>query len=669
MKLFGSTSNKNKPARGQDGRPAEETRRPDATPAQPEAAREASTARRDTRAREASPPRQEPGNGVRRAQAGAPSGTEKAPQKGKTPKPKKEKAPGTRQAAGEKKGPGKGRIALVAALCVVLLLCAVTALGAALVSRSQSIYPGVELGGVKLGGMTVEEATAALSAANYGIPEDEAVRVELPAGVELSVTAKEAGFATTPAEGAQMAWRYGRETAGNPLSRLFAYLGSALTGTNLDEAEVILDESGIRAKIAEAAAASQEALMGEEVEISDTDITVLKGANLVSLDEDAIYDLVEQSLRARSFGTLAYTPQYTGTAGEFDFQALYDEIYTEPKDAQYDSETDSVTESQTGRSFDIQEAQRLWDEAAMGDAVVIPLEIQEPEITAEELRAVIFADCLSQKTTSLSGSTAARINNITKACAAINGLVLNPGEEFSYNGALGQRTAAAGYQAAGAYSNGQVVSEVGGGICQVSSTLYYCTLYANLEIVERYCHYFGVNYLPAGLDATVSWPNPDFKFKNDRDYPIKIEAYVQNGQVTVKIWGTDVDGSYVEMQVESWSTSNGYGTQSYRLIYDKDGNLLEKREEAASQYHYHGTTTETTTPATPTPTPTPSTEVTPPPATDPVVTPPPATDPVVTPPPATDPVVTPPPATDPVVTPPPATDPVATPPPAEVPAA
>jgi vancomycin resistance protein YoaR len=122
------------------------------------------------------------------------------------------------------------------------------------------------------------------------------------------------------------------------------------------------------------------------------------------------------------------------------------------------------------------------------------------------------------------------VNNIALAAKKIDGVILNPGEEFSYNGTVGQRTESAGFKKAGAYANGKVVQELGGGICQVSSTLYCAVLYANLEITDRTCHYFPVDYLPSGLDATVSWKSPDFKFKNNRDYPIKLVRQMRHLQ-------------------------------------------------------------------------------------------------------------------------------------------
>ncbi len=234
---------------------------------------------------------------------------------------------------------------------------------------------------------------------------------------------------------------------------------------------------------------------------------------------------------------------------------------------------------------------------------------------------MLFADLLAQKSTSLGGSSYARINNISKACEAINGLVMNPGDEFSYNERVGQRTAAGGYMAAGAYNNGQVVQEIGGGICQVSSTLYYCALVSNLEITNRLCHYFGVDYLPAGLDATVSWPSPDFKFRNDSEYPIRVEAAVDNTShaCVIKIYGSNPDGIRVEMTTEPLYYSDGYGAVSYRWVYDSDGNLISKKEEASSRYYYH---TENTPEPEPSPSASPEPEPSPSPGTDPTPSPP-----------------------------------------------
>ena len=133
------------------------------------------------------------------------------------------------------------------------------------------------------------------------------------------------------------------------------------------------------------------------------------------------------------------------------------------------------------------------------------------------------------------------------AAEKINGVILQPGQTFSYNDVVGQRTKANGFKEAGAYSGGQVVQEVGGGICQVSSALYYCAMVSNLKINTRTCHYFPVAYIEPGMDATVSWGGPDFAFRNSTNYPIKITTSYndETNQLTITLLGTKTDDHYV----------------------------------------------------------------------------------------------------------------------------
>ncbi len=216
----------------------------------------------------------------------------------------------------------------------------------------------------------------------------------------------------------------------------------------------------------------------------------------------------------------------------------------------------------------------------------------------------------AEYSTYVSGSSV-RKNNVKLAGEKCNGIILLPGEEFSYNHTVGKRTKAAGFGEAGAYLNGETVQEVGGGVCQTSSTLYNAVVLANLKVTERSNHTYISSYVPIGRDATVSWGGPDFKFKNNRDYPTKIEASYANSKLTCKIIGTDVDGSYVKFtsektgdvgfntkyenddtipegqQVTRTAGSNGGRAVSYRLVYDKNGNLISKTKEANSYYKGH----------------------------------------------------------------------------------
>ena len=245
----------------------------------------------------------------------------------------------------------------------------------------------------------------------------------------------------------------------------------------------------------------------------------------------------------------------------------------------------------------MEEAARLWQATLLGDETKIPLTVTEPETTAEELEALLYRDLLGSMTTYYTWSTANRINNIQLVADKLDGLIMLPGEVFSYNDYVGQRTEEAGFRIAKAYADGQEVEALGGGICQVSSTLYCATMYARLETVSRTNHYFKVGYLDYGLDATVSWGQPDFKFKNSRDYPIRIAAYTNSddNSLTIEIWGTDVDGYSVRLRHNSAEVYDeeytdvliGYSIHTYGDIYDADGNYVDTVYENSGVYYFH----------------------------------------------------------------------------------
>ncbi|PKM72316.1 MAG: hypothetical protein CVU91_09970 [Firmicutes bacterium HGW-Firmicutes-16] len=483
-----------------------------------------------------------------------------------------------------------GRKAIVAIAIALAVVCAGIA-GLGIYANSlETIFPNVSMAGLDLSGMSSSEAADTLIANNIGTDDDKTLTVSLPAGYDLSISGKDAGSYLSAPDAAVYA--YDACHGGSFLANTFNYIKCALSGMKLAASNgESLNEDYLHSKIDEGAKQSSLLLMQSSLDVSEDSITVVKGASSIQINSDELYNTVKDALVSGNYDPIKYTAQAVeGSKAEtIDLQELYDTVFEEPVNAEYDPETKQATAHVTGRSFDIDAAQILWDDAKNGDEVVIPLIKTEPEITTDKLNSMLFADLLSQKSTSLQGSSANRINNVTKAAASINGIILNPGEEFSYNKTLGQRTKAAGYLEAGAYSGGQVVQEVGGGICQVSSTLYYCSLVANLEITERYCHYFGVSYLPAGLDATVSWPTPDFKFKNNGTYPIKILSSVDKTKntVSVQIYGSNPDGIRVEMTTSSWQLADGYGAQSTRNVYDKDGKLISSKAESKSRYYYH----------------------------------------------------------------------------------
>ena len=292
-----------------------------------------------------------------------------------------------------------------------------------------------------------------------------------------------------------------------------------------------------------------------------------------------------------------------------DVQALHDQLAGEKAEAVCDKTTGEPTESRVGVAFDVSAVQAQLDAAAPGAEFLADAQVEFPTVSTEELQECMFRDVLGTFTTKCAGPWG-RHQNIKLASAAINGKIYNPGEEFWYNSTVGQRTAARGYQEAGVYEAGRTTTGIGGGICQVSSTLYYAVLLSDLDIVLRYCHMFNPGYMPIGCDATVSWGGPDFAFRNSRDYPIKIVTSYNDdtNELTCTILGTKVDDHYVVMtnavlasydyqtvyqespdvapgeEVIDQYGHTGYHVRTWRNIYDGDGNLLSSRVEADSHY-------------------------------------------------------------------------------------
>lgn len=514
---------------------------------------------------------------------------------------------------------------------VAVLILGVAALGGTMVYASRissrdTIYPNISVNGVDVGGLTVAQAADKLADEGADPYRGASVTVVLPLDHSFTVTAAELGLGSDVTVPAEAAYAYGR--SGSAIENLRAYRACQKEPVALAwEVEAQIDEQALHDAVAQAAGEVNKALLGADAEIGDEGITLVKGTNTAKVDAEALIGTVRDAFLRRDFSDIECGLVDTAAEGESEasaesmLQTIYDTIYVEPLNAMYDKQTGGATESEQGVSFDMEDALRRWNEASFGEEVYIPFIFTDPEIDADALMERLFSDLLAEKSTSLAGSSSNRITNVTLAAQALDGTVVNPGETFDYNSCLGERTTARGYKEAGAYSGGKHVTNVGGGICQDSSTLYYCAIYANLRITVRDCHYFVVSYLPWGMDATVSWGGPDFRFVNSRDYPIRIKAWVSNGSLTVQLWGTDVDGSYVRVTSETWEDDEFYYAQTYRTVYAADGTQLSSGREAYSRYHKYEAGEETPPPAEDTPKPTPETEQTPEPSPTPTAAP------------------------------------------------
>ena len=295
------------------------------------------------------------------------------------------------------------------------------------------------------------------------------------------------------------------------------------------------------------------------------------------LDLNALYAQVVATYSANQFKTVGQCGMIQ--PDPIDLDAIFAQTYIAPVNSVYDPESNTISESTDGYGFDLEEAKNALEKANFGDTIKISLNTIPPDITTESISAMMFRDVLSTYTAK-SDSDKDRNVNLKLACEAINGLVLNPGDVFSYNDQLGERTEARGYRPGPSYAGNETVYTIGGGICQVSSALYYCALQSELTIVNRKNHGLIPDYMPVGLDATVNWGTIDFQFQNTSGYPIRIEATANKGTVTITIIGTDTRDYTVKLESDVLSKTN-YKTTYETMAADneggyKDGDVITK---------------------------------------------------------------------------------------------
>lgn len=337
-------------------------------------------------------------------------------------------------------------------------------------------------------------------------------------------------------------------------------------------------------------------------EIQGEELTLTTGVDGVEVDEAALLEQVREAL-ATGKTELTVQTQPVPTK-ELTGKILEELVYVAPQASELKADG-TLTPTVVGQGVDPDEAQAILDQTGPGETCVIPMIYIQPDLGESE--QYLYRDRLSTVTTYLDG-VASRSYNVALAASSCNGTVIMPGEVFSYLGTIGNPSTANGYKMSTGYANGETVDMVGGGICQVSSCIYYCTVYANLEIVTRAAHAFATGYIANGLDATVYYPSLDYKFRNNTDYPIKIVAGVSGNAVTVTFYGTKTDDSYVKPQIYSlgstpWTTVyqpdesiplgttkvkttpyTGYEVEVYRCVYDGNGNLISRTFENHSKY-------------------------------------------------------------------------------------
>lgn len=519
---------------------------------------------------------------------------------------------GTRVAKEEvkqKKTLSKGALGGIIVGAVVVVLAVAYIILCVVAGGSKNLPNGTTVNGVDLSGQTAEQAYETLTRALEDMAvvngkDYSAVEVTPQSEGAQSYTVVLADALDYDVSGAvDQAFSY---SSGFFLTRGVRYL-SALSGKEYYQYPGIMAQEAVADAVEQSGILELNTVVEPTWTLGEETLDVTTGTGGVAVDKDALVTAVVDYVVN---GTAIVCPMVDTQPSTLDMQAIRDEVYAEPANATLDVAEDNsytIVESVRGVDFDVAGAESMIAAAAEGATVQIPLDREEPTIDTANLEECLFRDVLGEYTTNVSGSSN-RKGNVKLCGEKINGTILLPGEEFSYNNVVGQRTVEAGFKEAGAYLNGKEVQEVGGGVCQGSSTLYCAVMYANLEVVNRRNHSFISSYVPLGMDATVSWGGPDFVFKNDTDYPIMVVASYANSKLTVEIHGTVVeeftvkitrgtpsyiakgreeipdDTLYVGQEVVEDSGHTGCKVQTYREVYDADGNLVSKTEESYSSY-------------------------------------------------------------------------------------
>ena len=464
-----------------------------------------------------------------------------------------------------------------------------------------NVFPGVTVGTIPVGGMSRSAAVDKIEKESGALYEGQNVSVTIYE-TTYDIPVEDVLQSVDSEQSAANAFAVGR--TGNPFVRMWNVIKAA-AGQNEAQIAATVDEDGLTKTLEDIASKALTEPVEPTWEIGTDTMTIYAGKPGVNFDSAAVEQVLDEKIRLMDFEPYEVSVELSETP-QIDIDKIAEQVIGDPVSATVSKEDGkTIIPEKVGVQFDVEEARTIIGDGS-AESYEIPVTTTAAKVTAEKLEEVLFRDTLASCSTSINEGNVPRTNNVRLASAAINGTILNPGEEFSYNNVVGERTTERGYQSAGAYSGNEIIDEVGGGVCQPSSTLYMAVLRADLEVTQRVNHSFTVAYTPLGEDATVSWGGPDFCFKNDTDYPIKILAEQSNGQLTMTIVGTktsdktvttrtEVIETYTPQRIEKKDNSMmvgqsrvevsgipGYSTRTYKIITENG----QTTEELANTSNY-----------------------------------------------------------------------------------
>ena len=448
-----------------------------------------------------------------------------------------------------------------------------------------NIISGVSIKGIDVSNMSKSDARYEVDNYINSLLPEEIILSHGDFQSTISLSQIDAKFDTK--EAANLAYSVGRQ--GNIFQNNLYVLSTMFGKVNI-EPTLKIDKTQLTKNLEDISAQLPDKVTESSYYVEDSNLIVTPGKSGYVVDVEATISSIKSSISDLSI--IEKPVEIVVKSQEpnpIDVEKIHNEIYKEPVDAYYTQEPFTIYPSENGIDFkvSIEEAKAiLGDQSA--EEYTIPLNILSPNVTTNMIGTEAFPDLLSTYSTNYSASNRNRTTNLILAANKINGTVIMPGETFSYNKVVGARTIAAGYKEAPIYVSGKVVDGLGGGICQITTTLYNAALYANLEIIQRSNHQFVPSYAPASRDATVVYGSIDFQFKNNRNYPIKLVCSVSGGVANFQIFGLKQEDD-CEVEISSYitgRTSSAIYSEAYKIL-KRDGKEISRHLLSKDVYKSH----------------------------------------------------------------------------------
>ena len=515
----------------------------------------------------------------------------------------------------------KEKITLIslASVTVVLLIAAIIMLSTMFSAPADDgkILKGVVAAGVNLGGMTPEEAVAALQEATA----DTYTKLDMVVTVldtQISLSPKDTGASLNIQAVVDDAYNYGR--TGSRAERNQAKNNALANSVIIPiTSHLNLNTDFIRSEINKLGNQFSSTLTQPTLTLTGTKpqmgaakpdtnkvhqkLMIYVGTAEYGLDTNKLYQQVLEYYNINIFQVVGTCTVVAPDSLEDELLRYYEDLYVRPVDAQIDPITYDVTPEVYGYGFNLDEVKEQVAKAPYGTTIEVPLTYLTPNLTEELISGNLFKDIMGEYSSALGAETAWN-SNAFLACEKLNGLIVKVGATFSFNDVLGVLTEEKGYQEALAYRGTVAQKIMGGGVTHVASVLYNSVLEAELEILEHHNHTYAPNFIEVGRDAYVAEGGEDFRFRNNRPDPIRIKAEVVNGNICVSIEGTDTRNYRSEISVKVTKTirpgklyntmlsdnpggykngqelvagMNGYEVEIYNSMYDKNTEQLQNK--------------------------------------------------------------------------------------------